>query len=169
MPTQITNVPDQARPRAQRFTELVLLGGGQLLLAGAAAILWECLANALGWGESRQYPLAPAAPQILDACMIAILGFVLAWWIVGLLPAAATAGRWVWLPPTALLALLIVWNLLGDGWEWHLISAHFFWAYPGQKLAPIERDILTYPTLSAIAYSLGVQLRSLPSPSGGKG
>ncbi|MGC4054752.1 MAG: hypothetical protein QM757_38390 [Paludibaculum sp.] len=50
-----------------------------------------------------------------------------------------------------------------------MISAHFFWAYPAQKLAPIERDILTYPTLSAIAYSLGVQLRRLPSPRGGNG
>ncbi|MGO9229190.1 MAG: hypothetical protein ACLQKA_08260 [Bryobacteraceae bacterium] len=128
--------------------------------------MWEYIANALGWGESWQYPLAPAGPQILDACMIAMLGFFLASSVVRLLPGAATAGRWVWLPPAVLLALLIGRDILGNGWDWHLIFAHYFWAYPAQKLGPIERDILTYPTLSAIAYSLGVQLRVLQCREG---
>jgi hypothetical protein len=165
MPTQIKHVP---RPQVQRITEQVLLAGGHLLIAGGAAIMWEYVANALGWGESRQYPLAPAAPQILDACMVTTLGFLLACSVVRLLPGAASAGRWVWLPPTVLLALLIgqdLWN----GWDWHLISAHYFWNYPAQKLGPIGRDILTYPTLSAIAYSLGVQLRTLQHRRGGEG
>jgi hypothetical protein len=168
MPTQVMPTPDRSRPQVQRITEQVLLAGGQLLIAGVVAIMWEYIANALGWGESRQYPLAPAAPQILAACMIAMLGFFLAWSVVRLLPGAAPAGRWVWFPPTVLLALLIGLDILG-GWDWHLISAHYFWAYPGQKLSPIERDILTYPTLSTIAYSLGAQLRSLQCRRGGEG
>ena len=165
MPTQIKHV---RRPHVQRITEQVLLAGGQLLVAGGAAIIWEYVANALGWGESWQYPLAPVAPQILDACVVTILGFLLAWSVVQLLPGAAAAGRWVWLPPTVLLALLIGRDL-GNGWDWHLISAHYFWNYPAQKLGPIERDTLTYPTLSAITYSLGVQLRTLQNRRGGEG
>jgi len=169
MPPQIIPNPNEARPKVQRITELVLLAGGQLLVAGVAAIMEEIIANAVGWGESRHYPLAPAGPQILDACMIAVLRCFVAWLAMRLLPDAAAAGRWVWLPPVALLALLIGWDVLGDGWDWHLISAHFFWHYPGQKVGPIERDILTYPTLSAIAYSLGAQMRFLKCRRGGLG
>ncbi|MGJ5818724.1 hypothetical protein [Paludibaculum fermentans] len=169
MPTQIKRDPAQSRPRAQQITERLLLAAGQLLVAGVAAILWQFIANALGWGESWQYPLAPATPQIIDATMISILGFCLAWWVVGLLPGAAAAGRWVWLPPAVLLVLLIGRDILRSGWDWHLISSHYFWAYPAQKVSPIERDILTYPVLSAIAYSLGARSRSAKSPAGGDG
>jgi len=75
----------------------------------------------------------------------------------------------VWLPPTLFLALLIGLDFFANRWDWHVISAHYFWAYPAQKVGPIERDILTYPTLSTIAYSLGVQLRSLQGRRGGRG
>jgi hypothetical protein len=167
MPSEIMPAPVRPRPQAQRITEQVLLAGGQLFAAGVLAITWEFVANALGWGESRHYPLAPAGPQILDACGIATLGFVSAWLVVRLFPGAAAAGRWVWLPPVALLVLLVGWDILADGWDWHLVSAHYFWAYPAQKLGPIERDIFTYPTLSAIAYSFGAQLRILRCRRGG--
>jgi type VI protein secretion system component VasK len=91
---------------------------------------------------------------------LASLGFFSAWLVVKIFPAAARSGRWVWLPLAAILALLIWWDVLG-GWDWHLISNHYFWEYPAQKLGPIQRDILTYPALSAIAYSLGVVTRAV--------
>jgi hypothetical protein len=137
----------------------VLLAGGQLLVAGVVAIMWEFIENALGLGESWRYPLAPAGPQILDAGVIAALGFFSARLVIRLLPAAVAVGRWVWLPPAALLALLIGWDVIGSGSDWHSISAHYLWLYPAQYFGPIQRDIITYPTLSAIAYSLGVHLR----------
>ena len=162
-------VPNRSHFQVQRITEQVLLAAGQLLVAGVVAIMWEYIANALGWTESRRFPLAPAGPQILNACIIAVLGFFSAWLVVRLLPSAAGAGRWVWLPPAALLALLIGSDVFGHRMDWHLISAHYFWAYPAQKLGPIERDIFTYPTLSAIAYSLGVSVRLLQCRRDGEG
>jgi hypothetical protein len=147
-----------SRPQVQRITKQVLLGAGQLLLAGSTAILWQFCAHWLGWAGDRFYPDIPAGIQVFNACMIAALGFFSAWLIFKLYPAVATSGRWIWLPLAALLALLIGWDAL-DGWDWRLISDHYFWEYPAQKLAPIERDILTYPALSAVAYSLGVLTR----------
>lgn len=169
MSTPIILAPDQSRFPAERITEQMLLGGGQLLLAAAVAIVWEYIATVCGWTEDRQYPLAPAGPQILNAIIIAVLGFFSAWSIVGLLRRAAGAGRWVWLPPTALLFLLIGRDILGNGMDWQLISAHYFWDYPTQKNVPLERDILTYPTLSAIAYSIGVRVRILQRGKGVEG
>lgn len=157
------------RVQVQRITEQALLAAGQLLVAGGLAIVWQYFANALGWGESWQYPLAPAGPQILDACVIAALGFFSAGLVVRLFPSASVAGRWVWLPPAALLAPLIGRNILLYGLDWHSISAQYFWAYPAQYLGPIGRDILTYPALSASAYSVGVQARILQSRRGGEG
>ena len=153
MASQTGHVPEGSQPKTQRITQQVLLAGGQLLVAGGAAIMWEYIANVFGSGESRQYPLAPVGSQIVDACMIAILGFLLALLVVRLLPDAASAGRWVWLPPTFLVGLLIGLDILRYGWDWHSISAHYFWAYPAQYIGPIERDILTYPALSAVTYS----------------
>jgi hypothetical protein len=159
MPARIMLTPDRSRAQAQRIAEQVLLGGGQLLIAGVVAILWEFIAITLKWDESRQFPLAPAGPQIRTACTIAVLGFVSAWSVVWLFPGAARAGRWVWLPPVALLTLLIGVDIFRNGMDWQLISARYFWAYPAQMLAPILRDIFTYPALSAAAYSLGVLVR----------
>ncbi len=143
------------RPQVQRVTEQLLLGGGQLLLAGSAAIIWQFCTHALGWDGESYYPDIPAIVQTFNAIMIAGLGFFSARLVIKLYPAAAGSGRWIWLPPAALLILFVGWNAF-DGWDWRLISDHYFWEYPGQKLAPIERDILTYPVLSATAYSLGV-------------
>jgi hypothetical protein len=161
--------PNTPRPQVQRITEQVLLAGGQLLLAGGVAILYEYIANAMGLGESGQSPLAPAGPQILDASIIAMLGFLFAWLVVRLLPSAANTGRWVWLPPAALLALLVGWDVLQYGRDWHLISAFYFWHYAGQKFGPIGRDFITYPTLSATAYALEAQLCILRRRKGAQG
>lgn len=161
VPGQIEHATEESRPKAQRNTEQVLLGGGQLLVAGSAAILWQFCANALGWNGERYYPDIPAGIQIFNACVIAALGFLSAWLVIKLCPSAARSGRWVWLPLAAILALLIGWDVLVDGWDWHLISDHYLWEYPAQKLGPIQRDILTYPALSAIAYSLGVLTRAV--------
>ena len=75
MPTQTRPAPDRSRFQVQTITKQALLAGGQLLVAGVVAIVWETIANALGWTEYRQFPLAPAGPQILNACLIAALGF----------------------------------------------------------------------------------------------
>jgi hypothetical protein len=158
MPTQITPAPDGSRFQVQRITEQVLLAGGQLLVAGVVAIIWETVASAFGWG---QFPRAPVGPQILNACMIATLGFFSAWLVIRLLPRAAGAGLWVWLPPTALLVLLIARDVFEYHMGWHWVSAWYFWNYPYEKVGPIGRDMFTYPTLSAITYSLGVQVRIL--------
>ena len=168
MPTQIMGAP-RSHSKVERIAEQVLLAGGQLLVAGILAIMWQYIARTLGWDESAQFPLAPAVPQIRSVCVIAMLGFFSALSIFWLHPGSAAAGRWVWLPPAALLALLIAREIFGYGWDWHMVSARYFWTYPYQKIAPIERDIFTYPTLSALAYSLGVQLRVFQCRSGGKG
>ncbi len=140
-----------------------------MFVAGVLAIGWEAIAHALGWTEYRQYPLAPAGPQILNACIIAVLGFFSAWLVVRLFPGAASAGLWVWLPPTAFLALIIGWDVFGDHASWHWISARYFWNYPYEKIGAIGRDMFTYPTLSAISYSLGVLVRILQCRRVGKG
>jgi hypothetical protein len=133
------------------------------------AILYEYIANAMGWGESGQFPLAPAGLQTLDASIMAMLGFFLAWLVARLLPSAADTGRWVWLPPVVLLALLVGWDVLRYGMNWHFISAFYFWHYAGQKFGPIGRDFITYPTLAATAYALGAQLRILRRQKGAQG
>jgi hypothetical protein len=161
VPSQIEHAIEEPRPLVQRITEQVLLGGGQLLLAGSAAILWQLCAHALGWDGDSHYPDTPAAIQIFNACVIAAVGIFSAWLVIRLFPAAVRSGRWVWLPLATILALLIGWDVLVDGWDRHLISDHYFWEYPAQKLAPIQRDILTYPALSAIAYSLEVLTRAV--------
>jgi hypothetical protein len=159
-----SSVTGRIRPAPERLRQLrriaaqVLLTGGQVFFAGLLAIGWDIVADALGWTEQRQFPLAPAGPQVFNACMVAVLGLVLGWLLVWLLPEAASAGLWVWLPPTALLALLIGLSVL-DHVGWHLISATYFWSYPGRKIGPIGREMFTYPTLSAITYSLGVLVR----------
>jgi hypothetical protein len=163
MPTQTRPAPDRSRFQVQTITKQALLAAGQLLVAGVVTIVWQTIANALGWTESRQFPLAPAGPQILNACIIAALGFCSALLVARLLPTSAGAGLWVWLPPTALLVLLIGWDFFGRHLDWRWISAWYFWNYPYQKVGPIGRDLFTYPTLSAIAYSLGVLARVLQS------
>jgi len=159
MSTHIRLAPYRSRFRFRRFAAQTLLAGGQAFYAGVMAIGWEIIANSLGWTEDKQFPLAPAGPQILNACVIAGLGFLTGWLLARLLPSAARAGLWAWLPPTALLALAIGWNILGDHWSWHSVSAFYFWSYPARKIGPVGRDLFTYPTLSAIASSLGVMVR----------
>jgi hypothetical protein len=163
VPNQIEHATEEPRPQVQRNTEQVLLGGGQLLVAVSAAILWQFCANAMGWNGERYYPDIPAGIQIFNACVIAALGLLSALLVIKLFPSAARSGRWAWVPLATILALLIGWDVLVDGWDWHLISDHYFWEYPAQKLGPIQRDILTYPALSAIAYSLGVLTRIVRS------
>jgi hypothetical protein len=88
----------------------------------------------LGWDGGRHFPDIPAGSQIFNACVIAALGFFSAWLVIKLFPGAARSGRWIWIPLAALLALLIGWNVLVDGFDWRLISDHYFWDYPGHKL-----------------------------------
>jgi hypothetical protein len=160
VPTHMVHATEKPRRQVQRVTEQVLLGGGQLLLAGTATIMWQFCAHALGWDGERYYPDIPAVIQSFNAIVIAVLGLFSAWLVIKLCPAAAGSGRWIWLPLAALLVLLIGWDTF-DGWDWRLISNHYFWEYEGQKIEPIQRDILTYPALSAIAYSLGVLTRAV--------
>jgi hypothetical protein len=112
-PTQMKSAKERSRPQVQRITEQVLLTWGQMLVVGALAIAWEIVANAFGWTEFGRFPLVPAGPQIINACIAAGLGFFSALLIIGLLPGAVGSGRWVWLPPFVLLALLIGRDVLG--------------------------------------------------------
>jgi hypothetical protein len=160
IPSKIRHATEGSPLKIQQIVQQVLLGGGQLLLTGCVTIALGFAADSLGLNGN---PAAPAGPQILNACMVAALGYLSGWLVIRLFPGAANSGRWIWLPPASLLAWLIGRDALIDRYDWHVISHIYFWAYPYQKIAPIGRDILTYPALSAVAYSFGVLMQIVRS------
>jgi hypothetical protein len=73
-------------------------------------------------------------------------------------PGLATA-RWVWLLPTAVLSLGLIWDFIdfGAGAE---ISEYFFCAHPGRGEACLTRTFFTYPAWACVWYSIGAALAS---------
>lgn len=110
----------------------------------------------LGWNEHHS-PIGPAGFQILQAVAIGIGGCALGLIFGRDFPFLRPIGRWIWVPPTALLAVFIGNDLrtFGPG----AIAQDFFWDFrPGSSEGPLGREVTVYPAWSSICYSLGVCL-----------
>jgi hypothetical protein len=117
MPTQTRPAPDRSRFQVQTITKQALLAGGQLLVAGIVAIVWETIAKRLGMDRIPAVSISSGGPS--DSQCVPHRRSWLLFSIVGsqttppLLPVLVF---WVWLPPTALLAPLTGWDFLAATW-----------------------------------------------------
>lgn len=152
--TQEAGLPRFEQSRSRRALRPWVL---QLLLAALvpfAVQLFEELA--LGWSELRGSPFGLAGLQLFNFLAIALLAFV-----IGVLMARSIAPRaatWVWVVPVSLLLLAVI-SDLSSFRAWHPVWVdYFYWENPGATEGPILREVLTYPALSALAYSAGAWL-----------
>ena len=88
-----------------------------------------------------------------DSAMLCGAGFLFAVLVHWLFPRAAVTGRWVWTLPTSLLALAFVGDALTSSFGRAFVE--FFYPGPNGE-AGWAMALVTYPTGSAIAYSLGM-------------
>jgi hypothetical protein len=129
----------------------------QQLLALSIPFWWNFfLANVLGWSEVSNSPLGSTGLQIFKAITISVLGFAIGICIRNRFFRQSSLGIRVWIVPVIVLGLCITWDLFTFHLDWRLIYEELFvWSRPGYDEGPVFRDLITYPTLSSIAYSFG--------------
>lgn len=145
--------------RAAPIYPYMVLGGYvlQLFLAIVAPFLWQLFAGGLGLSEVASPALAGPEFQIANGLWIGAIGLALGATVQHWVRSAYRAGRWIWVP----LVGVLVWGVWSDYLKFgsHQILADYFYEFhPGSDEGAILRDLLTYPALSAVCYSVGVYL-----------
>jgi len=133
----------------------------QLLGVTFIPFIYEILeGTGLGWSEVAGSPFGMNGIQVLNPILISVLAFA-AGYVVST-KFSAKGAKWIWTLPCAVLLLAIIWDLLVFH-NWHLIwIEYFYWDHPGADEGAIGRDLLTYPVLSAVAYSVAAAFVSRP-------
>lgn len=105
----------------------------------------------LGLNETVVSPIGAIGIQIVNPNVIVALA--LSAGTVVSTKVRAKGAAWVWVLPCTVLVMAIIVDLRSFR-SWHLIwVTYFYWDHPGADVGPLLRDLLTYPALSAIAYS----------------
>jgi hypothetical protein len=123
-------------------------------------IFWELfLARPVGLDEVNPSPaLGDVGVQILNPLAILVLGSTIGFCLRATAFKNSGSGKYVWILPFALVTLGIAYDLFVFDFNWKVVSQEFFyWSSSGDE-GPILRDLMVYPTLSSLAYSLGVLL-----------
>jgi hypothetical protein len=134
----------------------------QFLLAGAIPVAVELFEdNVLRWNEVIGSPFGSIGLQLFNALVILFLGFAAGFIVRNRRRDISPVGGWIWCLPVALLLIAIVWDLTTFHFDWGFIwRGYFFWSHPGADEGPILRDLLTYPAVSSLGYSVGTAVGS---------
>lgn len=133
----------------------------QQVVAFFIPILWELfLARLIGLDEGNPLPaLGSGGVQILNPLVIFALGFTIGFYLQTTAFKTSNSGKYVWILPFALVTLGVAYDLFLFDFNWEVVSHEFFyWSRSGYEEGPLLRDLMVYPTLSSLAYSLGVVL-----------
>ena len=134
----------------------------QVLLAGAISFALEMFEDSvLRWNEVIGSPFGSTGLQLFNPVVIFFLGFAAGFIGRSRRRDSSSVGGWIWCLPVALLFMAIVWDLITFHFDWGFIwRGYFFWPHPGGDMGPILRDILTYPAVSCLGYSVGTVVGS---------
>jgi hypothetical protein len=156
---------------AQREWRAMLVVGAyivQFVLLYLVVCAWQLFAGVVGMNEVRGGFWAGPTFQICDGLWIGVLGFLLGLGAQSCIRGAVRTGRWVWVPLTLALLWGVPWDYVK--FNWHTVVNDWFWFHPGPgEEGPLLRDMITYPALASIWYSVGLQVISRwkrPSPGG---
>lgn len=133
----------------------------QQIVAFFIPILWELfLARLIGLDEGNPLPtLGSVGVQILNPLVILALGFIVGFYLQTRVFKTSNTGKYVWILPFALVTLGVAYDLFLFDFNWKVVSHEFFYSSrSGYEEGPLLRDLMVYPMLSSLAYSLGVVL-----------
>lgn len=126
----------------------------QQIAAPLPLVMWSVLVSPL---EQAIAPWLMVSRNIFDLFLILPIGWALSFFLALLVqrvfPGAVVSGRRIWVVPVFLLALAFCWDVAQFSISYAF--AEFF--YPGLEGESIWAfALMTCPTVSAIAYSLGM-------------
>ncbi len=132
----------------------------QFLLAGAIPVALEMFeGSVLRRYEVSGSPFSSIGLQLFNPAVILFLGFAAGFIVRNRRRDSSSVGGWIWCLPVTLLLAAIVWDLITFHFDWNLIwKDYFFWSRG--EMGPIGRDILTYPAVSCLGYSVGTVVGS---------
>jgi hypothetical protein len=132
----------------------------QFLLASAIPVALEMFEGSLlRWYEVSGSPFGSIGLQLFNPVAIFFLGFAAGFIVRTRRRDSSGVGAWIWCLPVALLLAAIVSDLITFHFDWNLIwTEYFFWSQG--DMGPILRDILTYPAVSCLGYSVGTVVGS---------
>ena len=110
-----------------------------------------------GLNELTGSPLGNAGIQIVHQGLLGAGGCLLGLSVWLAVPSARKSGAWIWVLPMGLLLFAVVETVRHFGWN-GVVGELFFWPHPGSSEPPLLRELLTYPALSCVCYSLGMAL-----------
>jgi hypothetical protein len=111
-----------------------------------------------GLNELTGSPLGNVGIQIVHAIAVGAAGCLMGLSARLTFPSAKATGRWIWVLPVSVLLLAATSDVRTLGWR-TVFEDFFFHAHPGRDEGPVLRDLLTYPALSCLCYSLAMVFR----------
>ncbi len=127
----------------------------QLLLATLAPIVWQLIANVIGWSEGQITSLGNLGFQVLNGAFIGIAGLTLGVLVPLAFPKTVRTGVLVWALPSVIWILLVTWDLRDFGFR-RTVLDFLYLEHPGADPGPLLRELSTYPAWSAVWYSVGM-------------
>ena len=128
---------------------------GEQTLAWWIPIIWSLVAsNTPVWGDEFTSPFGWIGIQILNPVVIVVIAYFVGRYMQSVVRPDNVIGKWVWILPLVFFALGTFHDYCVGHLTWHSFASNYLFSFKG-KMGPFLREILTYPVLSSIAYSLG--------------
>ena len=128
---------------------------GQQTLAWWIPIIWILAAsNVPVWGDETASPFGWFGIQVLNPIVIFITAYFIGRYVQTVVCPDNVVGKRIWIVPVVIFVLAIFCDYWDGVFTWHsFVKGYLVW-FKGEK-GSLLREILTYPLLSSVAYSLG--------------
>lgn len=107
-----------------------------------------------GWSEVSNFAFGEIAFQVILPLTIFVVAFVFGAALNRTIFKRSSVGRFVWIFPLALLVLAIASDLYYRRSLYEILISYIVELHPGRDVGSVLISLLTYPTISCLAYSL---------------